>query len=118
MGTAEAGFYLEGQGVARRGGAFSPADAVALGQALGRMQPGGAVGIASSGAPAFRALAAAAGAGIAQTGAAAWDFGDCFESQFSYCVGRSAADFGVYVSSFPTAITSISSGTLISRSCR
>ncbi len=96
MGTAEAGFYLEGQGVARRGGAFSPADAVALGQALGRLGSGGAVGVASSGAPAFRALAAAAGAGIAQTGAVAWDFGDCFESQFSYCVGRSAADFGVY----------------------
>ena len=97
MGTAEAGFYLEGQGVARRGGAFSPADAVALGQALGRLGSGGAVGVASSGAPAFRALAAAAGAGIAQTGAVAWDFGDCFESQFSYCVGRSAADFGLYV---------------------
>ena len=91
-----AGFYLDGREVLWTGGAFSPAEAVVLGRALGRMRPGGAVGIGSSGAPAFQALAAAAGAGAAEAGAAVWDVGDCFESLFFYCAGRLAADFGLY----------------------
>ena len=71
-------------------------DALRAGEALGRMKPGGAVGAGRADSPAAKALLLAAESGVLEKGGALWGFGGCFESQFSYCCGRSGADFGIF----------------------
>lgn len=98
MAVREKGFYFDETALIPAGGRLLvPEDAVRLGRVLGRMRPGGMVGMACGNAPAARALLAAAAAGTAGAGGTVWDFGECFESQLGYCVSRSGAGWGLYV---------------------
>lgn len=78
------------------GQSLTAEDALRAGMALGKMKSGGAVGAGRADSPAARALLMAAESGVLQSGGALWSFGGCFESQFSYCCGRSGADFGIF----------------------
>ena len=86
-------------------------DALRAGTALGRMKPGGAVGAGGADSPAAKALILAAESGVLQSGGSLWRFGNCFESQFSYCCGRSGADFGIFAD-FSGGIRVVSMGGL------
>ena len=70
-----------------------PEEALFFGKRLARF---GAVGGGGDGSPVSRAMLLAVAAGVSAGGGQFWDFGDCFESQWRYCVGRSGAGLGVF----------------------
>ncbi len=97
MRVRNEGYYFDAAALIPAGERlFSPEDAVKVGRALGRMHPRGIIGAAAGSSAAARAILAAATAGAAGAGAVVWEFGECFDSQFTYCVSRSGADFGIY----------------------
>ncbi len=78
-------------------GVASLADYPAVGVGYGS-RTGGA-----GGRNAGQMLALACISGVLSAGANVWDFGECMETQFAFCMSKSQVDFGIYVDSGLTA---------------
>jgi mannose-1-phosphate guanylyltransferase / phosphomannomutase len=70
-----------------------------IGAALASLSEGAIIAVASGDTLSARALKYSAMSGVLSTGSNLWDFGVNFESQFDFCMLKSMADYGVYISS-------------------
>ncbi len=69
---------------------------VRLGSSLGSVIESRKIAVACDGTPYSRIMCRALVAGIGETGAAVWDFGECFESQFKYLVNICGLEVGAF----------------------
>ncbi|MDF2567844.1 MAG: nucleotidyltransferase [Oscillospiraceae bacterium] len=76
---------------------ISPALCTKIGGAVGGIKKNNVVGIGASKTNSGRALKHAVISGILSAGATVWDFGDCIQTEFDFCVNKSMVDFGVYI---------------------
>ncbi len=90
---------LDGDGVNERGGMKLDAmTCVRFGSALGSTGNAKKVGIASDGSKSAQVMQLAVTAGLAGSGSAVWNFGECFESQLRFLVNFCGLDSGLFVS--------------------
>ena len=92
--------YFSGGRVSEGGGVRLDAEScVRLGASLGSVAEGRKIALACDGSPHSRIMCRAMAAGISETGAAVWDFGECFESQFRYLVNVCGLEAGAFAGS-------------------
>ena len=71
---------------------------VRIGAALGSTENGRKVGVASDGSKSAKTMQLALTAGLAGSGSAVWDFGECFEAQLRFLVNFCGLEAGLFVS--------------------
>lgn len=84
----------------------TPAFCTQLGSGIASLEDFPLVGVGYGGRSGSRSsmnaaqmLALSCMSGLMAAGASVWDFGECIESQFEFCLGKSQVDFGVYIDS-------------------
>ena len=80
-----------------------------LGSAAGSLKNISKIGVAASSDKASKALKKAFISGILGAGAAAWDFGSCFEGMFNFALQFCNMDIGVYISAGNESVIRIKS---------
>ena len=83
-----------------------------IGASMASLIPNAVIGVGYTSSQMSKALAMAIISGILSAGGDAWDFGECFNSQFDFCCAKSMADYGIFISaeSNATIKTSVRGG--------
>lgn len=68
-----------------------------IGAAIGSLKSNGVIGVAGDFSNISQCLKFAIMSGILSSGAKAWDFGKCIESQFNFCITKSEVDYGIFI---------------------
>ncbi|MEE1138478.1 MAG: sugar phosphate nucleotidyltransferase [Acutalibacteraceae bacterium] len=95
-GNVKAEYFSGGRVSEGCGIRLNAENCVRLGASMGSVLESRKIAMACDGTPYSRIMCRALAAGIGETGAAVWDFGECFESQFKYLVNVCGIESGVF----------------------
>lgn len=95
-GSVKAEYFTDSRASEKNGIILNSEGCVRLGAAAGSVKECRKVAVGDSGTAASRVMRLALTAGLAETGAAVWNFGECFEAQLNYLVNVCGLDAGLF----------------------